>query len=202
VSALDEELLQRARRGDAAAFELLIKPHLPSLRRFAFSFARGWDDGDDLAQEALIKAFRTFSSFEARSSLSTWLYTVTRNVCHDYYRGRLAQGRRREDPLEDVHEDQRDSQSTLLGAKGESEALWEAVKSLEAEFRVPLVLFDIEGLSYEQIASIERVPVGTVRSRLSRARSKLKEILAERISYLPNPGTSAAVTSSHARKSR
>lgn len=202
VPAPEEELLNRARRGDASAFQELIRPHLPSLRRFVYSFARRWDDADDLAQEALIKAFRTFGSFEGRSSLSTWLYTVTRNVCHDYYRGKLAKTRGREDALDDVHEDPRDSQHTLLGAKSDSEALWDAVKGLDPEFRIAIVLFDIEGLSYEQIAAIERVPVGTIRSRLSRGRAKLKQILAERRSFLPAPGTAASSTSSDEGKPR
>jgi RNA polymerase sigma-70 factor (ECF subfamily) len=200
VPALDEELLNRARRGDASAFQELIRPHLPSLRRFVFSFCRRWDDADDLAQEALIKAFRTIASFEGRSSLSTWLYAVCRNVCHDYYRGRLAKERGREDPLEDVHDDPRDSQHTLLGAKSDSLALWAAVKSLEPEFRVAVVLFDIEGLSYEQIAGIERVPVGTIRSRLSRGRAKLKEILQRRAAFTAPPGTLAGAASSDGEK--
>jgi RNA polymerase sigma-70 factor, ECF subfamily len=202
VSAPEEELLNRARRGDSAAFEELIRPHLPSLRRFVYSFARRWHDADDLAQEALIKAFRTFASFEGRSSLSTWLYTVTRNVCHDHYRGKLAKERGRESPLDDVYQDERDSQHTLLGAKSDSEALWAAVKSLDPEFRVAIVLFDIEGLSYEEVARIERVPVGTVRSRLSRGRAKLKLLLADRAATPPPSGTAPVSIPSNVEKPR
>ncbi len=202
MPATYEELLERARQGDALAFEELIRPHLSSLRRFAYSFARGFDDADDLAQEALLKAFRSFASFEARSSLSTWLYTVTRNVCHDYYRGRLAKARGREDALDDVFEDERESQASLLSHKSEVEALWLALKGLEPEFRVAIVLFDIEGLSYEQVAAIEHIPVGTVRSRLSRGRSKLRLLLAERPTHWPDPGTGSGTTSSDPEKIR
>jgi hypothetical protein len=90
MPAVDGPLLERARAGDRAAFGELIRPHVASVRRFAYAFARHWSDADDLAQDALLKAFRAIGGFEGRSSLSTWLYSVTRSVCHDHYRGKLA----------------------------------------------------------------------------------------------------------------
>jgi RNA polymerase sigma-70 factor (ECF subfamily) len=187
---VDRELLLRAQRGDAQAFEQLIRPHLPSLRRFAYSFARRWVDADDLAQEALLKAFRSLKSFEGRSSLSTWLYTVTRSVGHDLYRSRQVQEGMRHEELDEVHVAPGESADSQLSAQSDAEQLWRAIKRLEPEFRVPLVLFEIEGLSYEEIAAIEHVPLGTIRSRISRARSKLRELLLERESFLPPEGTS------------
>jgi RNA polymerase sigma-70 factor (ECF subfamily) len=181
---LDAALLKSAQAGDAAAFEQLIAPHTASIRRFAFAFCRHWADADDLAQEALLKAFDAIASFEARSSLDTWLFTITRNVCHDFYRSRLAQARKREDVLEDdgssdAPPDSLEPPDELLVAKDRAEQLWLQLKQLAPEFRIPLVLYEIEGLSYEEIAKIERVPVGTIRSRLARGRQRLRQGLLD-----------------------
>lgn len=203
----EKERLERARRGDARAFEELVRPHLPSVRRFAFSFVRRWEDADDLAQEALIKAFRSFSTYEGRASLSTWLYTVTRSVGHDLLRGKLHKARGREDALPEGDELSGDRESTelspgkLTSAKADAEALWKAIKQLDGEFRIPVVLCDIEGLSYEEVAHIERVPVGTIRSRLSRARSKIREILIAEHGFSRGSGVKPGVASSQGARS-
>lgn len=177
--SLGMDLLELAQQGDRYAFEQLIRPHIASIRRFAYAFARDWDDADDLAQEALIKAFRALPSFEGRSSLTTWLYALTRNLCHDHYRGKLAKTRALEDPLDDAELEASENAHAWLEHKADVTRLWEAVKRLEPTFRAPLVLCDIEELSYENVAQIEGVPIGTIRSRLSRARERLRRLLAD-----------------------
>jgi len=192
-SARDHDLVERARRGDRAAFQELVRPHLDSVRRFAFSFAGNWADADDLAQEVLLKAYRSIGGFEGRSSLSTWLYTLARSVFIDSRRGRQGTTRAREQELdEQMGAEEAESQEELAAHKQEVERLWRAVRALPAEFRVPVVLCDIEGMSYEQVAAVEGVPIGTVRSRLSRARGKLAAALAAEaggVSVPPEPGT-------------
>jgi RNA polymerase sigma-70 factor (ECF subfamily) len=144
-----------------------------------------------------VKAFRAIDTFSGRSSLSTWLYSVTRSVCHDWYRGRTARARLRESEIEDAP-DSGDPQDLLLESKEGVVQLWSAIKQLEPEFRIPVVLFDIEGLPYEEIARIERVPVGTVRSRISRGRQKLRDALTK-VAWEPKssgPGTRAPGASS------
>jgi RNA polymerase sigma-70 factor (ECF subfamily) len=183
--APDPQLLERARRGDPAAFQELIRPLIPSVRRFAQAFARGWPDADDLAQEALVKAFRCFASFRGQCALSTWLYSVTRSVCHDERRSRQGRERRREDELDEQAAEERDSQATLLAQKRDVERLWAAIRALPAEFRAPLVLCDIEGLAYEEIARVEGIPIGTVRSRIARARARLLAALRDDPSFAP-----------------
>jgi RNA polymerase sigma-70 factor (ECF subfamily) len=207
MPAVDGPLLERARAGDRAAFGELIRPHVASVRRFAYAFARHWSDADDLAQDALLKAFRAIGGFEGRSSLSTWLYSVTRSVCHDHYRGKLAHAREAEDAFEE-HADAAprsplDGPDRLLETKDDGALLWHALKTLSAEFRVPLVLFEIEGLSYEEIARVEGVPVGTIRSRLSRGRQQLKTELAG-LEHRPAPrlGTSVGARSSNSGSAR
>jgi RNA polymerase sigma-70 factor, ECF subfamily len=174
---------------------------MASVRRFAYAFARRWSDADDLAQEALLKAFRSFAGFEGRASLATWLYSVTRSVCYDHYRGKLAHARDVEDPLEE-HADNaplspQAGPDRLLERKDDAELLWRALKALPAEFRVPLVLFEIEGLGYEEIAHVEGVPVGTIRSRLSRGRQQLKAL----VTGFEHPPPAQVGTGSGARSS-
>jgi RNA polymerase sigma-70 factor (ECF subfamily) len=183
VATLDSELLERAQSGDALAFEELVRPHVTSVRRLAYAFVQRWSDADDLAQEALIKAFCAIGTFQGRSAFSTWLYTVTRRVCQDFHRGRGA-GRGREDVFDEEEPPPSQGNSLepideLLVAKAEVERLWEHLRELAPEFRVALVLFEVEGMAYEEIAKIERVPVGTIRSRLARARQQLRARLSE-----------------------
>jgi len=183
----ERQLLERAQRGDSSAFGLLIHPHLDAIRRFAYSFARDWNDADDLAQEALIKAFRSLSAFESRSALTTWLYTVVRSVCQDHRRASARRASHLHDGLgpEDDIADQGELQDEELERKDEADALWAAIRCLPPEFRVCVVLFDIEGLSYEEIAEVEAVPIGTVRSRLSRGRGRLEKLLRMAATRLP-----------------
>lgn len=150
------------------------------MRRFAFSFAGNWPDADDLAQEVLVKAYRSIGGFEGRANVSTWLFTLCRSVFIDSRRGRLGKARLRETEIDPGREaDPGDDQERLVVQKGEVERLWRAIRALDPEFRIPVVLCDIEGMAYEQVATIEGIPIGTVRSRLSRARVKLAVALAE-----------------------
>ncbi|MEY4546487.1 MAG: hypothetical protein RL685_2682 [Pseudomonadota bacterium] len=200
VSKPDQRLLERAQAGDADAFEELMRPHVASVRRFAYAFTRDWTDADDLAQDALLKALGALGSFEARSSLRTWLYTLTRNVCHDHYRSRLARHREQEQPLDEGTDDEpADSLAPadeLLVCKADVEHLWLMLKKLPPELRVPLVLYEVEGLAYEEIAKIEAVPLGTIRSRLSRARQQLRVLLTEPATPPPPLSTSLACPAS------
>jgi RNA polymerase sigma-70 factor (ECF subfamily) len=184
LDPLEVELLAKARLGDAEAFHVLLVPLQASLRRLAFAFTGNWDEADDLAQEAMVKAFHVLSSFEERSAFSTWLYSVTRGVCRDWYR------RRSLDRFQSSDFDEQTAggllQDELLEKRELSAVLWAAIQRLEPDFRTALVLSDVEGLSYQEIAEIEALPVGTVRSRLSRARSRLRRILgAAHPSLLP-----------------
>jgi RNA polymerase sigma-70 factor (ECF subfamily) len=173
-------LLELAQKGNGGAFQQLIAPFVSSIRRITLAFCAARPEADDLAQEALLKAYRSLQGGSEVKNFEAWLYSVTRSVCHDAYRQRRSRGRDTEvefDEHRDGQEQMQPGPDELLQAKTEAERLWCAIRALEPTFRIPLVLFDIEGLPYEQIARIEGVPVGTVRSRLSRARQRLAQIL-------------------------
>lgn len=165
-----------------------------------FSLSSNWQDADDITQEALLKAFRAFHSFDGRAALSTWLYTVARSACIDWHRSRLGRAAQQEKPLLDVQPASEPAQDQSCAEKQDRERLWAAIARLEDHSRVPLVLFEIEGLSYEEIAAVEAIPVGTVRSRLSRARQQLRELLAG-TSLVPHSGVTETTTATLPQRS-
>jgi RNA polymerase sigma-70 factor, ECF subfamily len=196
-------LIEKAQEGDVRAFEMLLAEHLPTVRRFARGFASTPSDADDLAQEALIKVYKSLRLFRYQSAFSTWLYAVVRNVFLDASKSRAGKERSLEEPLAPAHT--RDlpggtPADERLDREQERERLWQALREVPAEFRTALVLFDIEGKTYDEVAAIENVPVGTVKSRLSRGRSHLRRLLGEpeeRSDSDAEPGTSAVVPSSN-----
>lgn len=177
AEASPDELIERARRGDARAFEQIIGPHLDSVRRFSYAFARDWVDADDLCQEALLKAFRSIHLYRDEAAFSTWLYSVTRSACFDWYKTRQSKHRLLACTLSPDLIDERNEQDSRLDTSLAAARTWAAIKRLKLTYRVPLVLFEIEGMSYQEIARVERIQVGTVRSRLARARAQLKRML-------------------------
>lgn len=186
--------LERAKQGDPVAFQELVRPHIPKLRRLAYTYCRNWDEADDVAQDSLLKAYRSFHTYEARSAISTWLYSVTRSVCNDWYRRKRSSRATDTTELSPEQSDTADTQEYLLEQKSEVERLWQAIHTLPEEFRVPLVLSDVEGLAYEEIARMESIPIGTVRSRLSRARRKLSDLFEPDDGSPQIPPTESGVT--------
>ncbi|MFL5248352.1 MAG: RNA polymerase sigma factor [Myxococcales bacterium] len=175
-------LIEKAQDGDVHAFEMLLAGHLPTVRRFARGFAATPADADDLAQEALIKVYKSLRLFRYQSAFSTWLYAVVRNVFLDATKSRAGKERSMEESLGPAHT--RDlpggaPADERLDREQERERLWRALRHVAAEFRTALVLFDIEGKTYDEVAAIENVPVGTVKSRLSRGRTQLRRLLGE-----------------------
>ncbi|MCG8555951.1 MAG: RNA polymerase sigma factor, partial [Proteobacteria bacterium] len=145
---------------------------------------------DDLAQEALVKAYRSLRSYRFRSSFSTWLFRITRNVCIDAARSRAAKEKARQTSLRasracDELAVQPDAQ---LAREQDRQRLWKALNRLPGEFRSVILLSDVEGMSHDEIAAIERIAVGTVKSRLSRGRRRLRELLRPPASTRPPAG--------------
>jgi RNA polymerase sigma-70 factor (ECF subfamily) len=184
-SELVEELVRRAQHGDVPAFERLIEAHIPLVRRFARAFTRSHEAAGDLAQDALIKVYRSIGGYRFQSSFSTWLYAIVRNVYLDDARSRAGRDRAAERSLEPGRVDADptvDPDALRADRRLEREELrrrvWAALAAVPEDFRSTLVLFDIEGLTYEEIAVIENAPLGTVKSRLSRGREHLRRLLA------------------------
>jgi RNA polymerase sigma-70 factor (ECF subfamily) len=207
VARTDLDLLvERAQAGEVRAFEALIEAELPRIRRYARAFAGADQDADDLAQEALVRVYRSLRSFRWQSAFSTWLFAVVRSAFLDAMKGRAGTRRALEQPLDDQHRQLEggDRPDERFEAEQDRQRVWAALRQVPVEFRSALVLFDIEGCSYDEVAAIEEVAVGTVKSRLSRGRSQLRRLLEADGQGAPaetgRPGTPEAVMSSDVRK--
>jgi len=201
-----DELVERAQAGDVRAFEALVEGQLPRIRRYARAWAAAEHDADDLAQEALVRVYRSLRSFRWQSAFSTWLFAVVRSAFLDAAKGRAGTRRALEEPLQDHHGDLEGGHrpDEALDAAEDRRRVWSALREVPAEFRSAVVLFDIEGLTYDEVASIEGVPVGTVKSRLSRGRAHLRRLLGPGAEEAPSGaaarGTNPPAASSHQRR--
>lgn len=177
----ERQVVAAARSGDQRAFEALVLKYQDRIYRLIQRLVSGSDVVDDLAQEVFIRAYRSLGDFKGDSSLYTWLYKIALNLCRNHYRTR---GRR------PVHEelDEADGADGLVAAGGNPEdevfrrEFWEHLRrgldELPAEQREAVVFCDLEGMSYEEMADVMGVPIGTVRSRIFRGRRALQERLA------------------------
>jgi RNA polymerase sigma-70 factor (ECF subfamily) len=202
-----DELVERAQAGEVRAFEALIEGQLPRIRRYARAWTAAEHEADDLAQEALVRVYRSLRSFRWQSAFSTWLFAVVRSAFLDASKGRAGTRRALEEPLRDHHGEQAGGQrpDEAFDAEEERRRVWTALRQVPEEFRSAVVLFDIEGLSYDEVASIEGVAVGTVKSRLHRGRSHLRRLLGPETEAPPSdsgalPGTNPPAASSHPRR--
>ena len=175
--ATDAQLLQKAGTGDTAAFHELVERHAASLYRLAHALMGNTDDAEDVMQETFLGAFQNMSSFQGRSSVRTWLVGILTRQAARRHRWRL---RRPAVALDDLAQDARAGEQQ--GASDARLDVTEALGRLSAEHRQVMVLREVEGMTYAEIAQALGVPLGTVESRLFRARQELKEHLSDYLS--------------------
>lgn len=178
----NEILLQRARNGDPEAFGELMRPHEALVWRVCWHYMENREDARDASQEVMLKAWRSLGRFRGDAGLETWLYSICRSVCTDALRRRrLRQGDSVEEMVErglDVPEEGPGVEEQLQQQE-RRDTLRAALRLLPEDMRTALLLSAAEQRSYEEIARIMDVSVGTVKSRISRGRKKLTEILRE-----------------------
>ena len=176
VRPTDFELVRLAQKGDAAAFHGLVDRYARFLYSLALSLTSSAADAEDLVQETLAGAFRGLGSFEGRSSLKTWLARILVRQNARRHRSRAAR------PATVSLEAAAEAEAPATGSQAATEArldIMAAIRALGPEHREVVVLREIEGLSYDEMAEVLDVPRGTVESRLFRARRQLQERLKE-----------------------
>jgi RNA polymerase sigma factor (sigma-70 family) len=162
-----------------ARFEQTVVPHLDAAYNLSRWLTRNDTDAQDVVQEAYLRAFKFFGSYKGGDSRA-WLLTIVRNTCYTW----LHQNRARELTTEfdeEVHSTESVNPETLLIEGANKKLLKQALEELPVSFREVVILRELEGLSYKEIADITDVPVGTVMSRLARARKRLQVVLAGRL---------------------
>ncbi|MFA6666651.1 MAG: sigma-70 family RNA polymerase sigma factor, partial [Armatimonadota bacterium] len=171
--------------GDLSAFDELVRRYEKPVYNFAYRMAGNYDDASDIASEALIKVFNAIGSFRGEASFTTWLYRIVTNVYLDHRKRRRGRGDVSLDEYLELDEgsvprqvvDTAPTPSEEFEIRARNDALMRAVGELPEYQRMMVLLFHGQGLSYEEIAEIMSLPIGTVKSRLNRARLALREIL-------------------------
>ena len=191
TSSTDErELIERCRAGDTAAFEPLVERYRQRVWRLAYQLLRDREEAWDCAQEAFVRAFHSLASFRGQSAFYTWLFRITVNVATDRQRARGAQARafgaervpeeewRRTTPDPTARPDQEAARTE------QRERIRRALDALPPKARTIIMLSDVDGLSYREIADVLDCPIGTVMSRLHNARKRLKGLLGPMLALL------------------
>ena len=185
---IDQQLVERAQRGEKQAFELLVSKYQRKLARLLSRFIRDPTEVEDVTQEAFIKAYRALPTFRGDSAFYTWLYRIGINTAKNYL---VAMGRRAPTSTEMEAEEAEgheggellrdiNTPESLLLTKEIGTTVNLAIEALPEELRSAIQLRELEGMSYEEIAKLMDCPIGTVRSRIFRAR----EAIAERLKPL------------------
>lgn len=181
VSENEIKLIDNAINGDINSFEKLIKKHQKFAYNVALKYLKDPVDAEDATQESLIKAFRYLKSFNKNSKFSTWLYRIVINTCKD----ELRKHKKDQDSYSLDNEDnyinaiEDESYEPLKNAENKElgKNLHKAIEKLELTYKDVIILCDMKDYSYQEISDILEIPIGTVRSRISRGRKKLRKII-------------------------
>jgi RNA polymerase sigma-70 factor (ECF subfamily) len=181
MSSADEiDLINRFNKGDPSAFEALVRKYQDRVYNLCRYMLRDPQNAQDAAQDIFLKAYGALKDFRPGASLYTWLYRIAVNTCLDYTR----KSRReviRSESLSEEHISDAPSPEQRYTSKEITEAVQLALQRLPEKLRAAIVLREIEELSYEEIAEVLRTSVGTVKSRISRAREQLRHLLKKTI---------------------
>ena len=192
---LDDELMQRFQKGDEEAFDLLVRRHHKPLINFIARFTGDRDNAEDLAQETFIRIYKAADRYkQGRAKFKTWMYFIAKNLCKNELRNRSRRERFRVDniiPSDKNHNADSEEIDVIASAPADSsfqpdvalhrkelnKAIHEAIADLPEQYKYPLILRDIQGLSYDEISEILELRSGTTKSRINRARLMLKDKL-------------------------
>lgn len=183
----EEILIKKAKRGDLRAFEELITHYEPIVYNIIYRMMNNIDDTYDLSQETFIKVYKKIYQFDGKSKFSTWLYRIATNTCLDEIRRRKGKDTFSIDQTIELEDGQIPSQQVdknenveeKILDKEKKQIIQEALNEMNESHRVILVMRDIKNLSYEEISEILGLSLGTVKSRISRARQALKKVLMQ-----------------------
>ena len=192
---LDDELMERYQKGDESAFTLLVRRHQQPLVNFIARFINDRNSAEDLAQETFIRIFKAAHRYKpGRAHFKTWMYHIAKNLCKNELRNRERRDKYRVDNMIDGGSDSNGDSEEIdliantpanqafqpevaLERKELRNAIQKAIAELPEQYRLPLVLRDLQGLSYEEISEVLELRSGTTKSRINRARLMLKDKL-------------------------
>ena len=182
----ENDLIKKCKKGNREAFNVLFSRYQSHVINIAYGMLSNREDAYDAAQEVFVKVYRSIESFREQSSFATWLYRITANVCSDILRKRQKSGNivsisgYTDENKEFDIEDESASVEENMELSERQAAVRKAISALKEEHRIIITLCDLQGMSYDEIAETLKIPPGTVKSRINRARSALKKNLTEK----------------------
>ena len=187
----EKHILARARRGELPAFEELVRRHEKRVYAVALRSSGSPEDAEDITQEVFLRAWRSIEEFRGDSGFSTWLFRITMNMCVDFARHKHAQPQTQplvmgEEESERPLPDTAPTPEEHLDNSELGRELAAALDEVSEEHRRIVLLRDVSGMSYTEIAEVLEISEGTVKSRLSRARIALRKVLLRRGNLLPS----------------
>lgn len=187
VMHADSALVRRAQANDRAAFNEIVLRYKDRIFNYIYRTIRHSADAEDLTQETFVRAYQSIRSFQVRASLNTWLFRIATNLCIDYARKQktcvpaeslsCTAGGPEQGAYRDIPDEALDPQRLLIGREL-THQVEAALAQLPEKLRTALLLYDVEGLSYEEIAAVLECPLGTVKSRIFHARAALRDRIA------------------------
>ncbi|EGD46058.1 RNA polymerase, sigma-24 subunit, ECF subfamily [Ruminiclostridium papyrosolvens DSM 2782] len=182
----ENNLLQKARNGDVGAFEELTTEYYSKVYSICYRMLNNTEDAYEQAQETFIKAFKYIKDFKGNCAISTWLYRIATNVCLDFIRKHknkkvisIEQNTFEDLQLKDSLVSENPGPEKVAETNAQKQAIKEAMDKMNEKNRLVIILRDFMGLSYDEISDTMKVPVGTVKSRINRARNELRELLCK-----------------------
>ena len=173
----DAEIIEKVLTGDVNCFELIVKKYERMIYNLAFTKTRNKENAQDIAQECFLRAYKMLRSYRTDSAFSTWIYRICQNLIFDFYRKTK---KLKTEPEELNEKDMADTESEpseqIIRAE-KIEKIREIINSLPQDSREIIILRDLNDISYAQISEMLGIEIGTVKSRLNRAREKLKEYI-------------------------
>lgn len=182
----ESEIIERCKKGERDAFNMLFSKYQSQVVNIAFGLLSDREDAFDAAQEVFVKVYKSIKNFNGQSSFTTWLYRITANTCSDFLRKRQRGGSvislntSVEENKDFDIEDESASVDAGIEQTERQTAVRNAIRELSEEHRLVITMCDLQDMSYEEIASVLKIPPGTVKSRINRARSALKKKLSEK----------------------
>lgn len=180
-------MIARCKKGDREAFNKLMETYHKQVFNISYGMLSDYEDASDAAQEVFVKVWRSIAGFKGEASFTTWLYRICANVCNDILRKRQRRGMTVSLDADDGDKNpaselpsEAPTPEESLEADERQRLVRAAIDSLSDEFRTVIVLSDLQQLSYEEVANVLKIPTGTVKSRLNRARNALRKKLSDK----------------------
>ena len=189
MDSLEKKLIIESQKGDMESFEKLIKEYQKGAYNIAYRMLGNTEDAKDASQEAIIKIYKSIGGFKMKSSFKTWFYRVVTNTCLDYRRKRSRNKvlyldkaiNTEEGSFQREIEDSSDGPEEMLVKNENTKTLQRYITGMPEKYAMAIILRDVKGFSYSEMGKILDLPEGTVKSRISRARIMLKDIIEDNL---------------------